>query len=187
MTSHSYLSPKCEVRESAIHKCGVFAKEEIKSGELVAIFGGDIITVDQTDDLPKEIFEDFVQVYEGIYLGHRLSPDFDDPFKINHSCSPNIGVKGQNLFVARHDISIDQEIFFDYETTELPDKDWNIECNCGSPECRGSINGEIWKDPAFQKKNAGFFSWYLQEKINAYNQERERDSISGEKQSALST
>lgn len=33
MRKHSYLSPKCEVRNnSKIHRYGVFAKEDIKKG-----------------------------------------------------------------------------------------------------------------------------------------------------------
>jgi len=181
MTVHSYLSLKCEIRESSIHKLGVFAKEALKKGEVVAIFGGDILTVEETDGLPQALFEDFLQVYEGIYLGQRACSDLDAPFKINHGCSPNIGVKGQTLFVARRDISRGEEMLWDYETTELPEKSWGIVCHCGSFECRGLINGEAWKDPAFQKKNEGFFSWYLQEKINRYQKEQEETFIAASK------
>ena len=38
---HSFLSEKCEAREvSDIHRFGVFAKEGIKKGELIALWGG---------------------------------------------------------------------------------------------------------------------------------------------------
>jgi len=41
MRKHSFLSPKCEANNnSKIHRCGVFAKEDIKIGELIAIWGG---------------------------------------------------------------------------------------------------------------------------------------------------
>lgn len=176
-----YLSSKCEIRESPIHNQGVFAKEVFKKGEIVTIFGGDIVTIDEIDELPREFFEDFLQIHEGIYIGRKTVGEMATAFKMNHSCSPNIGVKGQTLFITRRDILIGEELCFDYETTELPEKGWRIICHCGSPECRGIINGEAWQDPAFQKKNEGFFSWYLQEKINVYNQEREKAFIAAAK------
>lgn len=40
MRVHSFLSPKCEARtDSPIHRWGVFAKEKISQGELVALWG----------------------------------------------------------------------------------------------------------------------------------------------------
>lgn len=41
MRVHSYLNPKCEARtDSPIHRHGVFAKEKIKKGEIIALWGG---------------------------------------------------------------------------------------------------------------------------------------------------
>lgn len=41
MRIHSYLSPKAEAKEnSTIHGFGVFAKENIKKNEPIALWGG---------------------------------------------------------------------------------------------------------------------------------------------------
>jgi hypothetical protein len=43
---------------------------------------------------------------------------------------------------------------------------------CGSPNCRGLITEEDWKIPELQKKYDGYFSWYLQEKIDGIKKTR---------------
>jgi uncharacterized protein len=178
MAFFSYISPKCKSeKKSPIHRFGVFATESIRRGELIAIWGGHIMTAKQRAMIPKEILDiDYsVQVHEDLYLGPKAIEELDEAEFFNHSCFPNAGVKGQILLVARRDIQEGEEICFDYKTTDT--EEMNFLCQCGSTDCRKTITGEAWKDPAFQKKNEGFFSWYLQEKINAYNQEQEENFI----------
>ncbi len=118
--------------------------------------------------LPKEVrdFDYPVQIHEDFYLGPKALEELDDTEFFNHSCSPNAGVKGQMLLIARRDIQRGEEICFNYETTDT--KGINFLCRCGSANCRKTITGAAWKDPAFQKEHEGFFSWYLQEKIRAH-------------------
>ncbi|MBI2041673.1 MAG: SET domain-containing protein [Candidatus Nealsonbacteria bacterium] len=162
---HSYLTPKAEARKSKIMGKGVFAKEKIKRGELIALWGGYVISLGEMKKLPQEIlrFDYPVQIYEGFYLGPKKVSDLDDAEMFNHSCDPNAGVKGQNILVARRNIESGEEICFDYETTDS--RGLKILCECGFKICRKVINGISWKDPKFQKKNQGYFSWYLEEKI----------------------
>jgi SET domain-containing protein len=177
---HSYISSKCKIQESQIHHLGVFATQRIEEGELVAIWGGDIRTGDQNYATSQDQFENSLQVYEtpegGIYLTYGTTDGMEGPYLINHSCSPNVGIKGQIVYVARKDIEAGEELFWDYETAEVAEKGWRIVCKCGSPQCREIIEGEAWKDPEFQRKNEGFFSWYLQEKINTYKKKQEETS-----------
>lgn len=105
-----------------------------------------------------------VQIYEGFYLGPKSAEDLDDAERFNHSCDPNAGVKDQNILVARRDIEVGEEVYFDYETTDIQGLDFA--CQCGADICRGRITGESWKDPTFRIKNKGYFSWYLQNKID---------------------
>ena len=44
MTPLTYRSPKTEVRESAIHGLGLFARAAIAAGEIVAVKGGHVLT-----------------------------------------------------------------------------------------------------------------------------------------------
>ena len=44
MTDLSYRSSKTEVKDSSIHGKGLFAKQAIASGEIVAVKGGYVLT-----------------------------------------------------------------------------------------------------------------------------------------------
>lgn len=160
MNKHSFLSPKCFVLDSSsIHRNGVVAQADIPEGEIIALWGGFIIS--DITSLPEYIqkHEYPVQVAPGFYLGPRSVEDLDDAEMFNHSCTPNAGVVGQILLVARRDIQAGEEVCFDYGTTESDG--CNFECRCNSPKCRGHIQGQDWKDPVFQEDNYGFMSSYL--------------------------
>lgn len=166
MRKHSFLSPKCvATSKSKIHRYGVFAKENIKQGELIAIWGGYIMTLDELRKLPREIldYEYPVQIYENFFLGPKSVEDLDDCEMFNHSCNANAGVKGQNILVARRNIKTGEEICFDYETTDT--QDLNFTCKCGAKNCRKKIDGTSWKNLKFQKANKGYLSYYIEEKI----------------------
>ena len=177
MRIHSYLSPDCEARtDSKIHRWGVFAKKDIKKGKLVAIWGGYVMTLKEYQKLCAYVrdYEYPVQIYKGFFLGPRKKSDLDDCEMFNHCCDANAGVKGQNLLFARRNIKAGEEICFDYETTDT--EGLNFVCRCGSPVCRGRITGQSWKNPAFQKQCKGFFSWYIQQKIDRLNMKRAKSS-----------
>jgi len=168
MRNHSYFSPKLEVRKSLIHKKGVFTKKLIKKNEIISVFGGDIV---HSKDYNKIMKKDSyywgypIQVADDFHLCIINPKDLSDPDFFNHSCNPNTGIKGQILLVAMRDIKPGEEITFDYAMTDS-DYDDYFKCNCGAKNCRRIITGNDWKKPALQKKYRGYFSYYLQEKIN---------------------
>jgi hypothetical protein len=82
----------------------------------------------------------------------------------NHSCEPNIGVQGQIVFVAMRDIAAGEELTHDWATTD--DDEYEMACNCGTPSCRGVVTGQDWRRPELQARYRGYFSWYLQRKID---------------------
>jgi hypothetical protein len=85
--------------------------------------------------------------------------------KVNHSCSPNCGIKAGNAgahnIVARRSITAGEEISFDYAMRNLTIDWFPSRCLCGTPECRGQITG--WKDLPDERKAAyrGFVAPYL--------------------------
>src|SRR4051794_40660147 len=90
----AYLSPKLEVRTHP-EKGGVggFAREFIQQGELLAIWGGEIVSWEELCQLPHSRQQHSLQVEEMYYL---VSIDPDEPADaINHSCDPNAGLDGQ--------------------------------------------------------------------------------------------
>jgi hypothetical protein len=82
----------------------------------------------------------------------------------NHSCNSNLGMRGEITFVAMRDIAAGEELTHDWCTT---DNDiYSVKCKCGAPNCRGTLTGKDWQKPELQKQYAGYFSAYLQKKID---------------------
>ena len=82
---------------------------------------------------------------------------------INHSCDPNVGFAGNIVLVAMRDIRPVEELTTDYALFD--DYDGSMPCQCGAPGCRGVITGHDWQRPDLQRKYRGYFSWYLQRRI----------------------
>lgn len=164
----SYISPKVELRNSKIGK-GLFAKEKIFKGELVVDFStgpGSLLK----DDEYKNFFEaglDYgIQVDEdAIFAAIDTKDELEDADFINHSCDPNCGIKGSLQIIAMRDIEPEEEIAFDYAMSESTP--FSLVCECGAAQCRKKITGEDWKIPELQQKYKGYFSEYLQKKIDA--------------------
>lgn len=137
----------------------------------MAIFAGKLVRVnEEIDDYGIQIDEDFV-----INAFDKETQEIEDAFHFNHSCEPNAGIKGQIFLVAMRDIQKDEEVTFDY-TMCLHETEgaapYRLECHCGKPNCRGVITDNDWKIPVLQKKYDGWFSWYLQEKIDKLKSKR---------------
>jgi len=169
MLRHSYVIKKAEVRNSPISGKGVFAKELIKKGEIIAVWGGDIITKKELDGLYKKGFKNIyhyaTQIADGFYLiSDRNGKFLEDDDYFNHSCEPNAGIKGHLVMVAMKDIMPGEEITYDYAMTDVGLK-YRFKCNCGKRSCRKIITSEDWKLPRLHKKYRNFFSWFVQEKI----------------------
>ncbi|MHB8630097.1 MAG: SET domain-containing protein [Aggregatilineales bacterium] len=67
----SYLSEACEAHDgSPIHRVGVFAKEYIAEGELIATWGGYMMSGEACAQLPLEIrqYGYPVQIGDNLYL-----------------------------------------------------------------------------------------------------------------------
>ncbi len=172
-TKSSWLNPKLEVRNSRINKKGVFTKEYIKKDERLAIFGGDVMFIDEIENLPEELRDYTMQIEERFVLGTKTATEPEDTDFFNHSCESNSGFKGQIFLVAIRDIKKNEEITFDYamvlSKSVNSDIVFEMECKCGSKNCRRKITEEDWELPELQKKYNGYFSQYTQEKINNEN------------------
>jgi uncharacterized protein len=165
-----FLSPKLEVRaEPEKGGFGVYVVEAVAAGEVVSVWGGYIVDAEQLDTLPHDVQQHSVQIEEGLYLatiGGAETADF-----INHSCDPNLGLRGQITLVALRDIDVGEEVCFDYAMTDCTPYD-EFECRCGSAACRGTVRGDDWKLPELWAKYAGYFSPYLQRRIDRLAQEQ---------------
>jgi uncharacterized protein len=161
----SYISPKAEKRESRTHGRGLFAKQDIGKGEVVAIKGGYIMTAHEwaaIEGLVGAAAE--VYVSEGLVIAPRSKTEYEGSMlHLNHSCEPNVGVEGQIVFVTMREVERGEELVIDYAM--MDDFDGEMTCRCGSTSCRGIITGRDWRRPELQRKYRGYFSAYLQKRF----------------------
>ncbi|HWQ99377.1 MAG TPA: SET domain-containing protein-lysine N-methyltransferase [Candidatus Methylomirabilis sp.] len=163
----SCITPKAEVRKNfAGH--GVFAKEAIAEGEIVADFShgtGQHVKSEEADKLYEQGFDYMLQTGEDEFFAATTTEELEEGDYLNHSCDPNLGFHGTLRLVAMRDIATNEELTFDYAMSES--SDYRMDCRCGAPNCRQVITGDDWKRPDLQKKFDGYFSEYLQRKIRA--------------------
>jgi SET domain-containing protein len=160
----SYRSSKTEVRRSPIHGQGLFAKRPIRKDEIVAIKGGHVLDARMLARVKSRISCSYIQIDDSFYLGAtRPSEVVRNKIWLNHSCQPNVGIRGQSTFVAMRAVRPGEELTYDWAMEE---NNLGItRCSCKQPRCRGVLTGQDWKDPALQRKYKGYFSAYLAEKI----------------------
>jgi uncharacterized protein len=165
--NQTYFSPKTEKRLSGIEGRGLFAKEPTAQGEIVVVKGGYVMTTDQRNKVSKYMGPSDIQIAEDLHSGPTTPKDREGGMMhLNHSCEPNLGLQGQIVFVALRDISKDEELTFDYAMTDDDPHD-DMQCHCGASSCRGTVTGRDCKRADLQRKYDGYFSWYIQRRIEA--------------------
>lgn len=164
----SYLSLKIKIGESRIQGLGLFAGQNIKKGEIVGIKAGHIIgrsTLKKLGGLKSDVGQAMLQISDEFFVGPLIPREIKDSMMyVNHSCDPNIGFLGNIISVAMKDIKAGEEIVSDYATW-LSDAGYRLKCKCGKAECRRNVTGNDWKILELQEKYKGYFSAYIQRKI----------------------
>jgi hypothetical protein len=107
-----------------------------------------------------------VQMSHSVQLDWKLHSEMDLPARfINHICNDaNVGVRPNNVgaydFFALRKIDKDQELLWDYETTEYQIK--GFPCSCGSSKCRGELKGfQAHKEQVMEAYGEDFIAPYL--------------------------
>ncbi len=161
----AYISPKLEpVNLPEKGGYGLVARAPVAAGERLLVWGGAIMDAQQLETLSALQRRRSVQVEEGLYL---VTPTLDEPADfINHSCDPNAGIHGQLVVVAMRDITPGEEVTFDYAMTDTTPYDEFL-CSCDTPYCRGRVSADDWMRPDLQERYRGFFSHYIQKRIEA--------------------
>jgi len=134
--------------KSPIHNWGLFAREDIASGEMVIEYVGELIR-SLLSDVREKRYEK-----QGIGSSYLFRIDNDyviDATKsgslsrfINHSCQPNciakvvtIGSERKIVIYSKQPIACGDEITYDYKFPYEEDK---IRCLCKSNQCRRYLN-----------------------------------------------
>jgi len=160
----TWRSPKIEVSDATLAGRGVIAIADIQKDEIVAIKAGNIITRAEIEQATDNAGDMALQIDDEFYLAPRSADEVEEmSVFINHSCDPNVGFRGQVVYVALRDISAGEELCHDY-AMERSD-DYMLDCHCGSSLCRGKVSGEDWKRPELQQRYGDYFSIYIRNKI----------------------
>jgi uncharacterized protein len=164
----SYRSPKTRVGESRIEGKGLFARRRIGKGEIVAIKGGHIYDAQTLAKVKGRVAVSYVQIADGFFIGALSAAEVGrNKLFINHSCAPNLGIRGQVMYVALRDIMSGEELTYDWAMEEnRPDR---TRCRCGARGCRRVLTGRDWMIPRLQRRYRGYFSAYLADKIRHAN------------------
>ncbi len=133
-----YACFKLEIRESKIHRRGVYTLEAIPARRKVIEYIGEKIGRKETkkrgDGKVTYLFTlDKYWTIDGAVGGSGAEI-------INHACDPNLRaqiVNGHILYFSRRAIKRGEELTVDYH---FSDKDEEVKCRCGSVLCRGTIN-----------------------------------------------
>ncbi|SRR5882724_4163965 len=126
----SYRSPKTELRASNIHGRGLFATADIAKDEIVAVKGGHIVgRTALRGEITPRLGPVEIQINEDLFI----APVTDEERELsmlysNHSCNPNLGMRGEITFVAIRHVRAGEELTHDWATTD--DDDYFVECKC---------------------------------------------------------
>jgi SET domain-containing protein len=162
----SWISPKARKGiSSRIAGRGLFATEQISASELVAVKGGHIVTTEQLRELPEPLPNSEIQIADGLHLV-AVTPEEYEPVMlfINHSCEPNVGFAGNTVLVAMREVTAGEELTTDYALFD--DYDGRMPCLCNTTSCRRIIDGHDWRRRDLQLRYRGYFSSYLQQRID---------------------
>ena len=156
--------PLYVVRNSHIHGRGVFANRYIRKGTRIVEYRGERIDNDEADrryddDKMKRHHTFLFTLSSNVVIDGAQSAGGGDASFINHSCEPNCEavITGKKIFIhALHGIEPGTELAYDYQYERTGKNDAELEkfyvCQCGSPNCRGTIMKPAKKRRSSAKK-----------------------------------
>jgi hypothetical protein len=117
---------------------GLFTKIHWNASENLFALSGQVKKINESSELAIQISE--TECIES-------HPYYND-YIVNHSCDPNSKVffGDQILMRSIRPIEPNEEITWDYETTEYDMTSCAFYCNCGSSICRGLITGCFYQN-----------------------------------------
>jgi hypothetical protein len=140
-----------DVAAAGVKGRGVFAARDFLRGETVIV--------------GKAVEYPLTRTRMSVQLDWERHVEMDAPATLlNHSCSPNLGVRENEYsaydFVALRDILAGEELAFDYAMTEhsllTP-----LRCVCRSSACNGEIRSWSDRDEQWRQRNASWLAPYL--------------------------
>ncbi|HVH97101.1 MAG TPA: SET domain-containing protein-lysine N-methyltransferase [Enhygromyxa sp.] len=142
---------------------GVFARRPIARGELLAVFGGTVVSAEQLRSASSTFRRLTLQIDEDLFVVSTVEGPAD---WFNHACEPNAGLRGQLSLVALRPIAAGEEVCYDYAMSDGSAYD-EFPCDCGAGRCRGRVTGDDWQLPELWNRYGDHFSPYLLARIES--------------------
>ena len=140
---YAFVVAKYHIGKSKIHKKGVILNKDVKTDEIIFRFVGRRI---KNELIPWHYGRTWLQIG---YLEFIIPTPGTAGSYLNHSCDPNVGIKGRNTIVAMRPIKKGEEVTMDYALSDsLPL--WHMSCNCGAKNCRKVI--KPYQDLSYQRQ-----------------------------------
>jgi hypothetical protein len=130
-----------EIKNTEKYGRGLYTTKYFDKNQVILKFSGIKVLFEEIKDHTTVYAHNLLQIGAQLYL----DVSGEHSYYINHSCSPNCIIKMAGNFpflVAKRNIKSGEELTFDYSTTsnETP-LTWQIDCKCGSVNCRKKISG----------------------------------------------
>ena len=131
----------------------MFAAQDLRPGTVVARLRGRVVD----DATLRDLFTDAAA--QGGYVDTIMIDDDENlvlaPDQLihfcNHSCDPSLWHLDAVTIATRRAVTAGEELTIDY-ATQTTHPDFEIDCNCGTAWCRGSVTGVDWMDPKWQRR-----------------------------------
>lgn len=154
----------------------VYSRCSFGRGEFIIEFRGNRYSKEEYKKKLNPKNNHYLQIGDDLYLGPTRTADN----YINHSCSPNSGIRiadGKALLYAIRPIKRGEEITFDYSTS-MDEDYWEMDCRCGSRNCRKRIRDFKYLPDGLKRKyiRIGIVPEFI---LKNLNRKRTRE-ISGE-------
>jgi GrpB-like predicted nucleotidyltransferase (UPF0157 family) len=150
-----WLHELIEVRSSPIEGRGLFCRQALPAGTVVARLGGRLVSDRDLERLifdaerdPDRSYVDSIAVDGNTNL---LIPPGEPIHFGNHSCDPTLWHIGPFTLATRRDIAPGAELTIDY-ATQTANPRVRFDCRCGSSRCRGTVTGEDWRRRDLRKR-----------------------------------
>jgi SET domain-containing protein len=159
-------------QQSRIHGRGLIAQTPIHRGDVVWRRDLDemIVHLSEIKQWTKEKQTEFFWIAYQCSEEEFVLPRGIDGY-MNHSCDPNTWWADDHTLVARRDIRPGEEVTYDYTTTEIA-LDFEMDCQCGSPLCRGTISNRDYLNREWQTQYGDHLPGYVLKAVAAAQVER---------------
>lgn len=176
-----------ETRPSKVAGTGLYViNEPMAAGTVILYVPGDYVkyTWKEIQEFSPEEQDFFThisgQVDEDLFEGGKSEKDLEDDYSFlwNHSCDPNCWFINDEVMVARRVIQVDEELSYDYITSEeqrsLDLKGFTgNKCLCGASTCRGTVKALSKDDDELIERYNGHLYGHIQRKVDLWKAQKE--------------